>query len=217
LSHISLPVLYSFRRCPYAIRARLALRYTGITVALREVVLKDKPSEMLTCSPKGTVPVLVLNEGDTAQEVIDESLDIMMWALAQHDPEGWLDIDLALANKLISANDDQFKPWLDRYKYPNRYADLKPGEPLAHCEVFLQTLEDRLQTSAYLCGEQVSCVDMSIYSFVRQFAFVDMDWFSDSRYVEVNRWLQDFLKSSLFASVMGKYPQWQTGDAGAQF
>jgi glutathione S-transferase len=195
----------------------LALRYAGIQVTLREVVLKDKPAEMLACSPKGTVPVLVLNDGDAGQEVIDESLDIMLWALAQHDPDGWLAVDTEVALQLIAANDDQFKPWLDRYKYPNRYTDLKPGEPLAHCEVFLQVLEDRLQTSAFLCGEKLSFVDMSIYSFVRQFAFVDMDWFSTSRHVEVNRWLQVFLDSSSFASVMDKYPQWQTGDAEVQF
>jgi glutathione S-transferase len=195
----------------------LALRYAGIQVALREVILKDKPAEMLACSPKGTVPVLVLNEGVAEREVIDESLDIMLWALAQHDPDGWLAVDTEVALQLIAANDDQFKPWLDRYKYPNRYADLKPGEPLAHCEVFLQALEDRLQINAYLCGVQLSFVDMSIYSFVRQFAFVDMDWFSNSRYVEVNRWLQAFLDSALFAAVMGKYPQWQTGDAEVRF
>jgi glutathione S-transferase len=217
LSHISLPVLYSFRRCPYAIRARLALRYTGITVALREVVLKDKPIELIACSPKATVPVLVLDEGREHQEVIDESLDIMLWALAQHDPDGWLDIDTVQAGQLIDANDAQFKPWLDRYKYPDRYTELQPGEPRKHCEVFLTVLEGQLQTHEYLYGDRVSLVDMAIYSFVRQFAFVDMHWFSNSQYTELNRWLQAFLDTPLFNSVMYKYPQWQTGDIEPEF
>jgi glutathione S-transferase len=122
----NLPVLYSFRRCPYAIRARLALRYAGISCELREVVLKDKPEHMLQASPKGTVPVLLVNGDHGSVEVIEESLDIMLWALEQNDPDGWLAVDQALASQLIDANDEQFKPWLDRYKYPNRYAALAP-------------------------------------------------------------------------------------------
>jgi glutathione S-transferase len=204
--------LYSFRRCPYAIRARLALRYAGIAVELREVVLKDKPPQMLLASPKGTVPVLVLDEATAAQEVIDESLDIMFWALAQHDPDGWLNVDIELANQLIDANDEQFKPWLDRYKYPNRYPDLLEIDPLARCAVFLQVLEDRLQGHAYLCGEHASIVDYSIYSFVRQFAYVDIEWFESSPYQAVRLWLQSFLGSALFSQVMAKYPQWHVGD-----
>jgi glutathione S-transferase len=213
MSQSSTDVLYSFRRCPYAIRARLALRYAGIPLALREVVLKDKPAEMLAASPKGTVPVLVVANGAADQEVIDESLDIMFWALAQHDPDGWLDVDVASANQLIDANDEQFKPWLDRYKYPNRYADLEPGEPRAHCEVFLAELEQRLSAGAYLCGARPSIVDFAIYSFVRQFAFVDIDWFRSGVYPRLNGWLNDFLESALFASAMEKYPRWQAGDA----
>jgi glutathione S-transferase len=207
-----LPVLYTFRRCPYAIRARLALRYTGLNVALREVVLRDKPEEMLVSSPKGTVPVLVLDEHKETQEIIDESFDIMLWALAQHDPDGWLDVDKELVLQLVEANDEQFKPWLDRYKYPDRYTDVEPDESLAHCEVYLQVLNDRLQINKYLCGETVSMADMSIYSFVRQFAFVDPDWFRNSTYTEVNGWLQSFLDSPLFLSVMDKYPQWHVDD-----
>jgi glutathione S-transferase len=210
MSATALPVLYSFRRCPYAIRARLALRYTGINVALREILLKEKPADMLTASPKGTVPVLVLN--GEVQEVIDESLDIMLWALGQNDPDGWLEPDLADARQLIDANDHQFKPWLDRYKYPDRHADIESGEPLEHCETFLRALEARLQNTEYLFDSRVSLVDMSIYPFVRQFAFTDMDWFQASDYKELNRWLQTFLDSRLFTSVMEKYPQWQPGD-----
>jgi glutathione S-transferase len=211
---MSLPVLYSFRRCPYAIRARLALRYAGIEVELREVVLKDKPPEMLTVSPKGTVPVLLLNSGaaDGQHEVIEESLDIMFWALAQNDPDGWLAVDIKEANQIIDANDEQFKPWLDRYKYPNRYAGIQAGEPREHCEVFLRELEQRLTRQSYLCGSAPSIVDYSLYSFVRQFAHVDIDWFNDSDYAAVRSWLQQFMDSTLFADVMYKYPQWQNGD-----
>lgn len=212
MPEVSLPVFYSFRRCPYAIRARLALRYSGIEVALREVDLGDKPSEMLAASPKGSVPVLVLEEGRAQPEVIDESLDVMLWALAQHDPDGWLDIDLQDAQHLIDANDDQFKIWLDRYKYPEWFEKLEPGEARDHCEAFLGKLEDRLQAHKYLCGDRVSMVDMSMYSFVRQFAFVDIEWFKASPFVGVNRWLNEFLDGELFAAVMEKYPQWHAGD-----
>ena len=207
------PILYSFRRCPYAIRARLALRYTGLPIVLREVVLRDKPAEMLALSPKGTVPVLVLPEG----EVIDESLDIMLWALAQNDPDGWLDSDLEKASRLIDANDDQFKPWLDRYKYPNRYDDIEPGEPRARCEVFIAALDEHLKADEYLAGKQMGLADAAIYSFVRQFVFVDPDWFATASYVNVNRWLQAFLDSEFFLSVMDKYPQWHSGDAESVF
>ena len=217
MSDAPLPVLYSFRRCPYAIRARLALRYAGVRVGLREVVLKDKPTEMVDGSPKATVPVLVLDEGGEQQEIIDESFDIMLWALAQNDPDAWLDVDAELLRQLIDANDKQFKPWLDRYKYPNHYDDLQAGESRDHCEEFLRSLEQRLQAHTYLCGDRVSLVDMSIYPFVRQFVSVDREWFNNSRYVELRRWLQAFLDSPLFASVMDKYPQWQTGDADVPF
>ncbi len=217
MSDAPLPVLYSFRRCPYAIRARLALRYAGVRVGLREVVLKDKPTEMVDGSPKATVPVLVLDEGSVQQEIIDESFDIMLWALAQNDPDAWLDVDAELLRQLIDANDKQFKPWLDRYKYPNHYDDLQAGEPRDRCEEFLQALELHLRAHAFLCGDRVSLVDMSIYPFVRQFVSVDRDWFNTSRYVELGRWLQAFLDSPLFLSVMDKYPQWQTGDADVPF
>jgi glutathione S-transferase len=212
MSGASLPVLYSFRRCPYAIRARLALRYSGIKVALREVDLGDKPPEMLAASPKGSVPVLVLEKGSEQPEVIDESLDVMLWALAQNDPDGWLDIDIHAARQLVDANDDQFKPWLDRYKYPEHFEKLEPGEARGHCETFLQQLEHRLHADNYLCGDTVSIVDMAMYSFVRQFAFVDTGWFAASSLVGVNRWLNDFLEGALFTAVMEKYPKWQAGD-----
>jgi glutathione S-transferase len=207
-----LPILYSFRRCPYAIRARLATHSAGIRVALREVVLRDKPAAMLEASPKATVPVLVIRAGAADQEVIAESLDIMFWSLAQHDPDGWLDTDIQQANQLIEANDDQFKPWLDRYKYPDRYERLEPGEALAHCRVFLDELERRLQAQPYLCGDRAVIADYGIYPFVRQFALADMEWFRSSPYTAVSRWLQEFLDSAIFAAVLQKFPQWQPGD-----
>jgi glutathione S-transferase len=188
------------------------MRYAGIPAALREVVLRDKPAAMLEASPKATVPVLVIEAGAVDQEVIDESLDIMFWSLAQRDPDGWLDTDIQQANQLIDANDDQFKPWLDRYKYPDRYERLGPDEALAHCRVFLDELERRLQVQPYLCGDRAVIADYGIYPFVRQFAFADMGWFHGSPYAAVNRWLQEFLDSAIFAAVMQKYPQWQPGD-----
>jgi glutathione S-transferase len=221
------PVLYSFRRCPYAMRARMALRYAGIRCELREVELRDKPVEMLTASAKGTVPVLLLPDSDGAGEVIDESLDVMLWALAQHDSEGWLDVDTDLASQLIDANDNNFKVWLDRYKYPNRYAGSEAEavdkaacdrvSPRAEGERFLQALEGRLAKGGQLMGAQRSFVDVAIFPFVRQFAFVDFDWFRESRYQAVNRWLSSHLDSTLFADVMHKYPQWRAGQAGVLF
>ena len=168
----SLPILYSFRRCPYAMRARLALAASGLACELREVVLRDKPTDLLEASPKGTVPVLVLPNGD----VIDQSLDIMRWALRQHDPEQWLrperDTPSAM-EALIAQCDDEFKADLDRYKYPDRY----PGaDPLAHRQAgaaFLASLETRLSATACLFGSQASLADMAIAPFVRQFAHTD--------------------------------------------
>jgi glutathione S-transferase len=221
------PVLYSFRRCPYAIRARMALRYAGIRCELREVELRDKPVELLAASAKGTVPVLVLPDIDGAGKVIDQSLEVMLWALAQHDAERWLDVDNDAARQLIDANDDDFKVWLDRYKYPNRdagketeYGDKEACDRVslrAEGERFLQTLEGRLAKGGQLMGAQRSFVDVAIFPFVRQFAFVDFDWFRESRYQAVNRWLSSHLDSTLFADVMHKYPQWRAGQAGVLF
>ena len=159
----SLPVLYSFRRCPYAIRARLTLRYAGVSCALREVVLGDKPPELIACSPKATVPVLVLDDG----EVIDESFDIMLWALGQNDPDGWLGVDTAVANRLIDVNDDEFKVWLDRYKYPEWHPDSTPEESRARCEVFLGEIDRRLRQQPYVCGDRLSFVDVALRAAVR--------------------------------------------------
>jgi glutathione S-transferase len=202
----ALPVLYSFRRCPYAIRARLALRAAGIRCSLREVLLRNKPPELLACSPKATVPVLVLDDG----EVIDESLEIMYWALSKNDPGGWLAVDMQIATRLIDENDDEFKSSIDRYKYPDRYPDAARETHRASGEVFLARLENRLASASFLCGDQLSLVDVALLPFVRQFAYVDIGWFQGSRYLAVNAWLQRFLESARFAAVMQKYPAWQS-------
>ena len=190
-------VLYSFRRCPYAMRARMALHYSGVPLSIVEVSLKAKPEQMLAASPKGTVPVLVCADGS----VIEQSLDIMHWALARHDPDNWLQPG---CNELIEANDTTFKVLLDRYKYAIRY----PEHPMAFYRAqgaeFLQRLEDVLTRSPYLAGPALSLTDVALAPFVRQFAHVDRDWFAQAPYPHLNAWLERFLASELFSSVMRK-------------
>jgi glutathione S-transferase len=195
------PVLYSYRRCPYAMRARMGLKTAGIEVELREISLREKPKHMLQVSPKATVPVLVLTDG----QVIDESLDIMLWALAQCDPEGWLTIELDAAKRLIQQCDTQFKRALDGYKYPERFPDQSQSEHRADGEVFLSDLERRLTQHSYLFGDTPSFADVAIFPFIRQFAAVDSHWFEQSKYIRVAVWLQGWKKSELFNSVMEKH------------
>lgn len=192
-------VLYSFRRCPYAMRARMALRYSQVAVQIVEVSLKAKPVEMLALSPKGTVPVLSVDG-----RVIDESLAIMRWALAQNDPEGWLLEDEAAAQALIEENDQAFKYQLNRYKYAERY----PQQPMEHYraegEVFLLKLEGLLAGREYLLAGHLSLADVALAPFVRQFAHVDREWFAQAPYPRLQDWLQRFLDSPLFITVMAK-------------
>ncbi len=194
-------LLYSFRRCPYAMRARLALRYSGVAVRIVEVSLKAKPAEMLALSPKGTVPVLSVDG-----TVIDESLDIMRWALAQHDPEDWLRGGDPAVAALIAENDQVFKHHLNRYKYAERY----PEQPMEHYraegEVFLHKLEGLLAGRAYLLADHPSLADMALAPFVRQFAHVDRDWFAGKPYSRLQQWLETIVQSPLFISVMAKTP-----------
>ncbi|NVO07792.1 MAG: glutathione S-transferase [Rhodoferax sp.] len=204
------PVLYSFRRCPYAMRARLALQAAGVEVELREITLRDKPAEMLRASPKGTVPVLVRADG----QVLEQSLEIMVWALQQSDPQGWLPtgpMDEALA--CIAANDGPFKKALDRYKYPARFA---LAEGLAYREQGAQTLQQwevRLTTQPFLQGGTWGLLDASIAPFVRQFAHTDKAWFAAQHWPHLQRWLDAFESSPAFAAVMDKQPPWQPGAA----
>ncbi|NVJ96908.1 MAG: glutathione S-transferase [Alphaproteobacteria bacterium] len=210
------PILYSFRRCPYAMRARLAIAKACVAVGLREVVLRDKPAQMLQISPKGTVPVLQLVDG----AVIDESLDVMVWALNQHDPDGWLLPAAGTAEKmfaLVSACDTDFKHHLDRFKYATRYDDVDPIEHRAAAEVFLQQLEARLAVGGWLFGDRACLADYAIAPFVRQFASAAGVWFEEAPYPAVRAWLRDFVESDLFRSIMKKYPQWHEGDAEIPF
>ena len=192
------PILYSFRRCPYAMRARLALAVSGTRVELREIRLKAKPAEMLAVSSKGTVPVLVLPDG----QVIDESLEIMRWALAINDPEGWLERDDI---GLIAANDGPFKEHLDRYKYPQRYA----VDPLPYRALgleFLREIEALVSAGDRLGGGARGLNDAAIIPFVRQFAAVDPGWFAAQALPHLRAWLDDTLGSDLFASIMRREP-----------
>ncbi len=192
-------LLYSFRRCPYAMRARLALRYSGVPVRIVEVSLKAKPAEMLALSPKGTVPVLNVDG-----QVIEESLEIMQWALAQNDPDNWLLQGDPAVFALIAENDQDFKYHLNRYKYAERYPEHSMEQYRAEGEVFLQKLEDLLADRAYLLADHPSLADMALAPFVRQFAHVDRAWFAASPYTQLQAWLQRFLESPLFISVMAK-------------
>jgi glutathione S-transferase len=203
-----MPLLYSFRRCPYAIRARLAIYASGIKVELREILLRDKPEHMLQLSAKGTVPVLQLPNGD----VIDESIDVFHWALQINDPADWLVVDIDELAKLVKHNDGEFKYWLDRYKYSVGYPEHSVEYYRQQAELFLAELEQRLSTSQYLLGNKLSAADMAVLPFIRQFAFVDKAWFDSAPYPKVQRWLEDFLVSSLFLTVMDKYSPWQAGD-----
>jgi len=204
-----LPRLYSFRRCPYAMRARLALLFAELPVELREIVLKNKPSQMLAISPKGTVPVLQLPEG----RVIEESREIMIWALEHNDKQGLLDAKLIKqANDLLDKNDHEFKHWLDHYKYADRYPEMSQAEYQERGEVFLQSLEALLNKNAYLLGDSISIADIGIMPFVRQFAHVDRDVFYGLPYPKLQRWLQDWLEHPLFKQAMTKFDPWQEGD-----
>lgn len=195
--------LFSFRRCPYAMRARMALRYAGVPVEIVEVSLKNKPAEMLALSPKGTVPVL-----NADGVVIDESLQIMRWALAQNDPDDWLlagDSFAALwMEKLIEGNDQIFKSALNRYKYAERYPEQPMEAYRAEGALFLQKLDELLEGRDYLMAEHPSLADIALLPFVRQFAHVDREWFAQTPYVRLQVWLQRFLESDLFTSVMKK-------------
>jgi glutathione S-transferase len=197
------PVLYSFRRCPYAMRARMALLVSRQTYELREVVLKNKPPELLQASPKATVPVLVLADG----QVLDQSLDIMLWALQQHDPEQWLsDAEGRLAEMLawVARCDGEFKHHLDRYKYPNRFGIDASEVHRAHGAVFLTDLNQVLSRQHHLMGDALSLPDVAIAPFVRQFAHTDTCWFAQQPWPALQQWLSCFESSALFGEIMKK-------------
>lgn len=201
------PILYSFRRCPYAMRARLALASAGIAYELREIQLRHKPRALLAASPKGTVPVLVLPTG----EVLEESLDIMLHALRQQDPEGWLlptqgSLQDMLA--LIARNDQHFKPALDRCKYHERYLPQEVAQAQRDATAWLDTLERQLHATGYLFGQHPSLADMALRPFVRQFARADEAAWHRGPWPQVQAWLQRWLDSALFAQVMQRAEVW---------
>lgn len=203
-------ILYSYRRCPYAMRARMALHYSNIPVEIREISLRDKPQHMLQHSPKGTVPVLILDNG----WVVDESLDIMHWALNNHDPEDWLNrahpATAEQAMALIRQNDTSFKKSLDRYKYADRYPELSQATYRQQGEVFLHMLEDSLSAHGHLLGSDRSLADIAIFPFIRQFAGVDNAWFEqEAPYPALKTWLHGMQESVIFKAIMHKYPVWQ--------
>ncbi|CAN7448510.1 glutathione S-transferase [Variovorax sp. LjRoot130] len=210
------PVLYSFRRCPYAMRARMAIAASGQRCELREVVLRGKPAELLAASPKGTVPVLV----DVDGMVIDQSLDIMLWALRRNDPEGWLQAEGATLGEmlaLVAECDGEFKRHLDGYKYPERHPGADGEAHRAQGALFLMRLETRLVVTRCLHGEHAALADIAIAPFVRQFAQVDAAWFEAQPWPRLRAWLAARLDAPVFTQVMAKYTPWRTGQPGIAF
>jgi len=203
-------VLYSFRRCPYAMRARMGLKTSGLDYEHREVLLRDKPEDMLSLSAKGTVPIFQTEDG----QIIDESLDLLNFALEQGDPLGWLNCDQDEANALIAQNDGPFKHHLDRYKYKSRYDETaRRGDvDLSHraeAETIIKGYETRLSEQNYLLGARQSIADIAIFPFMRQFANTDLNWWNEALYPATRNWLTRNVESELFLSVMTKYPLWK--------
>ena len=204
-----LPILYSFRRCPYAMRARMALWVSGTECELREVKLADKPAALLETSPKGTVPVLALPDGT----VLEQSLDIMRWALGYSDPEDWLagdDIDV------LDRIDGPFKHHLDRYKYHTRYDSDADAHRAAALHI-LRELDMRLAERKQLCGPTRTLTDIASFPFIRQFANHDREWFDAQDVPELQRWLNGHLESDLFRSIMTKHDPWTPDDKPVLF
>ena len=215
MPHTALPALYSFRRCPYAMRARLALAASGEHCELREVVLKNKPAEMLAASSKGTVPVLVLANA----AVLEQSLDIMLWALRRNDPLCWLEPDAGTLEDmlaLVAECDDRFKPQLDRYKYPARFEGSSADARETGVR-FLLDLEARLAGSGQLFGARASLADAAVMPFVRQFAMVEPAWFKSQPWPLLHTWLAGWTASPLFERAMWKYAQWTPGEIGVVY
>lgn len=198
----SRPYLFSYRRCPYAMRARMALVESNIEFDIFEISLKDKPHEMLRISQKGTVPVLKFDE-----LILDESLEIMKWAYKNSKPNKSTFIltkDKKIADNLIQINDGKFKKTLDCYKYFELYKDKTQIEHRESCYFFLDILEERLETASFLLGNQRTFVDISIFPFIRQFMNVDVNWFNKSRYNKIKEWLTLLIESDLFKKIMEK-------------
>lgn len=211
-----LPILYSFRRCPFAMRARLALDVSEQRCELREILLRNKPAEMLRASAKGTVPVLI----DTSGNVIDESLEIMAWALQRHDPDRWLTPTHGTLREmldLIARIDTEFKSNLDRYKYPTRFGDADPNEARLRASEELDELEVRLLHREFLFGDHIALADMAIMPFVRQFANVSIEWFAEQPWSRLQAWLNRLQQTDRFVRIMKPLPPWIPGSLGVPF
>ena len=204
-----LPVLYTFRRCPYAMRARIAIYYSKISYEHREILLKDRPKKLYELSPKGTVPVLELPDNT----VIDESLDIMKWALSINDPDEWFMNKRDQQLDAIATNDQDFKKWLDRYKYHIRYPEFSMEYYRDQCEKILDIHERQLKDNRFLFSQNITLGDMALLPFIRQFAYVDITWFNQ-RFIYLSKWMEDLIQSGIFQSMMKKFKIWNQLDKG---
>lgn len=220
---MTLPILYSLRNCPYAMRARLAIFKSKQVIELRDVVLSNKPAPMLSASPKGTVPTLVLplSEVNEKTKVIDESLDVMLWALTKSDPENLLCLEdehkHAEMLTLIHQFDNEFKTSLEAYKCAKRYHEINIEECRQACELYINGLEQRLTQYSYLMGNEETLADIALLPFIRQFSRVERPWYVQSPYPKLQQWLSRYLQSAMFTKVMAKYPLWFEGSEVIKF
>tara|TARA_Y100001970_G_C14243581_1_gene866456 strand:- start:471 stop:1106 length:636 start_codon:yes stop_codon:yes gene_type:complete len=206
---LKIPILYSFRRCPYAMRARMALAYSKITYEHREILLSNRPDSLYEISPKGTVPVLQLSDGI----IIDESIDVMKWCLDINDPNDWYKEQCIEQDNLIINNDTNFKYWLDRYKYHIRYEEQSFEEYQNQVKKIFNEYNLRLDKQSFLMGDKISLSDIALMPFVRQAAHVDLDWFKKN-FLSLSQWLEKFKVSPLFTSIMKKYEIWEENNQG---
>ena len=206
---MKLPILYSFRRCPYAMRARMALYYSKINYEHREILLRNRPEKLYQLSPKGTVPVLELPSGD----VIDESFDIMKWALSMNDPEMWFDKNKEEQLNLIKLNDNKFKKWLDKYKYHVRFPEYPLEYYRKECEKILDIYEYRLKDKSFFFGTTISLADVAIMPFIRQFSNVDIGYFNN-RFTFLSKWKLSFTSLEIFSKMMNKFEVWEEDKKG---
>jgi len=211
-SNLTLPVLYSLRNCPYAMRARVAIYYAKQKVALRDLVLSNKPDEMLAASPKGTVPVLVIGNEFEKPQVIDESLEVMLWALNESDPDNLLHGEtphlLPEMLSLISQFDNEFKTCFDKYQCAKRYHEDTLENDRKACEKYIMDLEQRLQVNDFLMSDKNSLADIALLPFIRKFSKVERQWYLQSPYPKLRAWLNQYLQSRMFSKVMTQYPLW---------
>ena len=211
MSNFEFPILYTFRRCPYAMRARFVLRYTFKNIELREIKLQNKPKDFLSTSPKGTVPVLVLS----TKEVLDQSLNIMMWCLKYSDNSKASDLKNNLPNDFldqIKNLDDEFKINLDKYKYPSRFEGSDKYFFRDKNIKFLKNLEEKLKNSIFLNSNKIGLLDYAIFPFIRQFRNVNIEWFENLNLSFLNSWYLSIVESKAFFDIMKKYKVWDAED-----